>query len=258
MGLALALARGAREGGAAIWTHAEVTGLRYREGSVEGVETTAGPIATLVVVNAAGVWAAGLAARLGVELPLVPRRGQLIVTEPLPPLVGTIVSHAGHVPFREHGIATPEGFEGELQKKRYLKQVRSGGFQGRFYVGSTSEFVGFDRATTWDGVSQLARYAVECVPALARARLVRTWAGLRPRTRDGRFLVGPVPGVDGLYLATGHDSVGVLHAPMTGKLLAEWIRSGRRPELLAPHDPARLLAPAEPGAAAPVVPPATA
>jgi sarcosine oxidase subunit beta len=247
MGLALALARGARERGAVIWSHTEVTGLRHRDGMIEGVETTAGPVATLVVVNAAGVWAAGLAARLGVEIPLVPRRGQLVVTEPLSPLIGAIVSHAGHIPFREHGIPAPAEVEGELQKKRYLKQVRSGGFRGRFYVGSTSEFVGFDRATTWDGATQLARYAVESVPALARARLVRIWAGLRPRTRDGRFLIGPVPGIDGLYLATGHDSVGVLHAAMTGKLLAEWIQSGRRPELLAPHDPARLWpAPAEP------------
>jgi sarcosine oxidase subunit beta len=246
MGLALALAHGARERGATLWTGTEVTGVRHRQGALEGVDTTAERIATRVVVTAAGVWSAALAAPLGVELPLVPRRGQLVVTEPLPPLVGSIVSHAGHIPFREHGIPAPAEVEGELQKKRYLKQVRSGGFRGRFYVGSTSEFVGFDRATTWDGVSQLARYAVETVPALARARLVRTWAGLRPRTRDGRFLIGPVPGLDGVFLATGHDSVGVLHAPKTGQLLAEWIQSGRRPELLAPHDPARLWAAAEP------------
>ncbi len=124
--------------------------------------------------------------------------------------------------------------------QRYLKQARSGGFRGRFYVGSTSEFVGFDRANTWEGIAQLCRYAVRTVPALARARLVRAWAGLRPRSADGRFLIGEAPGVAGLYLATGHDSVGVLHAPMTGRLLAEWIQTGRRPPLLAPFDPARL------------------
>jgi len=120
-----------------------------------------------------------------------------------------------------------------------LKQTRSGGFQGRFYVGSTSEFVGFDRTSTRDGVTELCRYALETVPALARARLVRAWAGLRPRSRDGAFIIGPAPGLDGFWLATGHDSIGVLYSTMTGKLLAAFIVSGQRPELLAPFDPGR-------------------
>src|SRR5262249_36641993 len=144
-----------------------------------------------------------------------------------------------HVPFKEHGIDAPPEVEGETQKKRYLKQTSKGGFQGRGYVGSTSEVVGFDPASTWDGGSQLPRYAVDTLPAVARARFVRASAGLRPRSRDGKFIIGPAPGLEGLWLATGHDSVGVLYSTMTGKLLAEWILSGRRSALLAPFDPAR-------------------
>jgi glycine/D-amino acid oxidase-like deaminating enzyme len=154
-------------------------------------------------------------------------------------MIRFVLSHAGHVPFREHGVEPPVGFEGELTKKRYMKQAHSGGFRGRFYVGSTSEWAGFDRANTWDGITQLCRYAVEMVPALARARLVRSWAGLRPRSRDGKFIIGEAPGTKGLFLATGHDSVGVLYSAMTGKLLAERIVTGSQPPLLAPFDPAR-------------------
>jgi len=88
-------------------------------------------------------------------------------------------------------------------------------------------------------VSQLCRYAVDTVPALARARLVRAWAGLRPRSGDGRFIIGPAPGLEGFWLATGHDSIGILYSTMTGKLLASFILSGRRPDMLAPFDPAR-------------------
>jgi glycine/D-amino acid oxidase-like deaminating enzyme len=52
-------------------------------------------------------------------------------------------------------------------------------------------------------------------------------------------VIGEAPALPGFFLATGHDSIGVLHSTMTGKLLAEWIHTGRRPELLAPFDPAR-------------------
>jgi len=239
MALTLALARGAARRGVLVRSHTEVIALETAGGRVTGVRTPSERVHAPVVVSAAGVWSAELGRRAGVDIGVLPRKGQLVVSEPLPPLVQAVISHAGHVPFAEHGIDAPAEVEGEMQKKRYLKQTRSGGFRGRFYIGSTSEFVGFDRANTWEGVSELSRYAVETVPALARARLVRAWAGLRPRSRDGKFIIGPAPGLEGLWLATGHDSIGVLYSTMTGKLLAEWISSGRRPELLAPFDPAR-------------------
>jgi sarcosine oxidase subunit beta len=239
MALTLALARGAARRGALIRPHTEVIALETAGPRITGVRTPSETLRAPLVVSAAGVWSAELGRRAGVDIGVVPRKGQLVVSEPLPPLVRAVISHAGHVPFREHGIDAPPEVEGEMQKKRYLKQARSGGFRGRFYIGSTSEFVGFDRGNTWDGVSQLSRYAVDTVPALARARLLRAWAGLRPRSRDGKFIIGPAPGPEGLWLATGHDSIGVLYSTMTGKLLAEWISSGQQPDLLVPFDPAR-------------------
>lgn len=237
--LAVALARGAQANGADVRTHTEVVGVVVRDGRAAGVRTRHETIPAGAVVVAAGVWSPDVARLAGLDVTVVPRKGQLLVTEPLPPLVNTMLSHAGHVPFREHGIATPPEFAGELQKKRYLKQTKSGPLRGRVYVGSTSEFVGFDRRTTWDGIAELAAYAVDTVPALARARLVRTWAGLRPRSGDGQFVIGAAPGLPGLYLATGHDSVGVLYSTMTGKLLGELIHRGARSALLAPFDPGR-------------------
>lgn len=241
MGLALAFTRHARALGCAVRLRTEVTGLAHEGRRVTGVHTAAGVIGADRVVNAAGVWSPEVVRGLGLDVPVIPRKGQLLVSEPLPPVVRSVVSHAGIVDFRAHGIPTPEGVKDEMQKKRYLKQSAGGPFGGRVYVGSTSEFVGFDRSGTWQAVTDLARYAVETVPALRQARLVRGWAGLRPRSADGRFLIGPVPGVEGLYLATGHDSNGVLHSSMTGRLLARWFVSGERPELLAQFDPARLM-----------------
>lgn len=239
MALALAWVRAARAMGATIRTHTEVIGLEVRNGRAVGVRTRREILAAAAVVNAAGVWSPEIGRLAGVEVAVIPRKGQLIVTEPYPPQISSWLTHAGFIPFKEHGVDAPPEVKGELEKKRYMKQVRSGGFRGRFYIGSTSEFVGFDRTSTREAISQLCRYGVETVPALARARLLRSWAGLRPRSRDGKFVIGEAPGLPGLYLATGHDSVGVQNSGMTGKLLAEWIHTGRRPDLLAPFDPGR-------------------
>jgi glycine/D-amino acid oxidase-like deaminating enzyme len=242
--LARALATGAQRLGAEIRTQTEAKGLVTSGERVTGVKAEHETILAGVVVSATGVWSDEFGRLAGLRVPVVPRKGELIVTEPLPPLVHGILSHAGHIPFAEHGIETPPGVEGEMSKKRYLKQVRSGGFKGRFYVGSTTEFRGFDRTNTWAGITQLAAYAVEMVPALRHARLVRSWAGLRPRSRDGKFLIGGVPALRNFYVATGHDSIGVLYSQTTGQLLAEYIITGVRPRLLEPFDPARLLEPA--------------
>ena len=239
MGVSIAFTRGARALGADVRLRTEVLGLERAGDRVTGVRSSAGSITAGAVVDAAGVWSPEIARMAGVDVPVVPRKGQLLVSEPLPPLFHTVLNHAGLIPFKDHGI-TFAAIADELQKKRYMKQSSGGFFAGRVYVGSTSEFVGFDRGNTWPGVTELARYAVETVPALARARLVRAWAGLRPRTSDGKFLIGPAPGVEGFWLATGHDSNGVLHSSATGHLLAEWIATGIRPPLLAQFDPARL------------------
>ncbi|MBI2879565.1 MAG: FAD-binding oxidoreductase, partial [Candidatus Rokubacteria bacterium] len=73
------------------------------------------------------------------------------------------------------------------------------------------------------------------------ARLVRAGAGLRPRSAGGKFVIGPVPGLVGVWIATGHDANGVLHGSATGQMLAEWIATHERPPLLAQFDPARLV-----------------
>lgn len=227
MGLARALACGARALGTEFLLGAPVTDLVHRAGKVEGVRTPRETVSAPVVVNAAGVWSPEVTCLVGLEVPVIPRKGQLLVSEPAPPVLHTIVSHAGHVPFTEFGLDPPATLEGELHKKRYMRQSRSPGFRGRVYIGSTSEFVGFDRRNTPDGLHQLAEYAVATIPALKGVTLLRSWAGLRPRSRDGRFIIGEAPGLRGFYLATGHDSIGILHSGMTGKLLAELIVEGK-------------------------------
>jgi len=224
MRLAIALAHAARVRGAQVLTHTEVIGILTNGGRAAGVRTRTGTHRAPVVVNAAGIWSAELGRLAGVTVPVVPRKGELVVSEPLPRLLRCVISHAGHIPFADHGLEAPPEVEGELQKKRYLKQTGAGGFQGRFYVGSTSEFRGFDRSSTWEGVSQLCHYAIDTVPALARARLVRGWAGLCGATPDRRPLVGFHRELSNLFVACGDNGFGFMRAPALGECAAAMIQ----------------------------------
>jgi glycine oxidase len=97
---------------------------------------------------------------------------------------------------------------------------------GRIVAGSTSEEAGFERRVTREGLQTIVSAAVELVPELADAEIVETWSGLRPGTPDNLPILGPTS-IEGLLAATGHFRNGILLAPVTAKLIKDWIVSGR-------------------------------
>jgi glycine/D-amino acid oxidase-like deaminating enzyme len=146
------------------------------------------------VVLAAGAWSKPLAATCGVNLPVDPARGQMLATVPLPPLTRRVI----------------RGPEVGLRQNR----------AGEVVIGSTVEV---DRET----IQGLYEKAVGMVPKLGGAAIGRTWAGLRPMTPDLLPIVGPAPGIRGLWLATGHSRTGMSYGPGTGLAMAELIIYGR-------------------------------
>jgi glycine oxidase len=97
---------------------------------------------------------------------------------------------------------------------------------GRILVGATVEHVGFDKNVTAGGLEKLLRAAIELAPSLANARVVETWAGLRPDSPDHLPILGPAD-LDGLLVATGHFREGILLTPITARLMREWITERR-------------------------------
>src|SRR6516162_667530 len=97
---------------------------------------------------------------------------------------------------------------------------------GQILAGSTVERTGFDRDVTIAGIRKILNAAVEVVPTLEKARIEETWAGLRPRSPDHLPIIGPTD-IEGLLIATGHFRSGILLAPITAKLIREWITSQR-------------------------------
>src|SRR2546426_593090 len=106
-------------------------------------------------------------------------------------------------------------------------------------LGSTMEHAGFDCRVTNEGLAQIFRCAVRLLPAVARLPVLRTWAGLRPVTPDGRPIVGPDPDVRGLFYATGHGRNGVLLAALTGDTIGDLLSKGSTDLDLTPFRPNR-------------------
>lgn len=97
---------------------------------------------------------------------------------------------------------------------------------GRILAGATIEYVGFDKHVTAGGLERLLAGAIELAPGLASARVQETWAGLRPDSPDHLPILGPGE-LQGLLIATGHFRSGILLAPITGRLVREWITESR-------------------------------
>ena len=97
---------------------------------------------------------------------------------------------------------------------------------GRILAGATIEYAGFDKRTTAGGIEKILSAAIDLVPGLANARIEETWAGLRPDSPDHLPILGPTD-IDGLLIATGHFRSGILLAPVTARLIREWIMEQR-------------------------------
>ena len=107
---------------------------------------------------------------------------------------------------------------------------------GRLILGATVEEMGFDTTMTAGGVWDLLRHAWETLPGIYDLPLVESWAGLRPASRDDAPILGPT-GISGLSMATGHHRNGILLAPVTARLMSEFLLSGTVMESMKPFLP---------------------
>nr|WP_309056496.1 FAD-binding oxidoreductase [Streptomyces sp.] len=222
---ALAAARLLRAGGGRITLRlgTEVTRvLTGPDGAVRGVRTTAGDLHAPHVVNAAGTWGGELARLAGVHLPVLPRRGFVLVTEPLPRLVRHKVYAADYV-------ADVGSDSAALQTSAVVEGTPA----GPVLIGASRERVGFDRTLSTEALRRLAAGATALFPVLAGARALRTYAGFRPYLPDHLPAIGPDPRVPGLLHACGHEGAGIGLAPATGLLVTACLTGARPP--LDPH-----------------------
>jgi glycine/D-amino acid oxidase-like deaminating enzyme len=198
---------------------------------VRGAVLSSGTIATPAIVNAAGVWAPAVARLAGSDLPVAPRRGAILVTEPLAPLIRHKVYAADYV------AAVSSAAEGLL-----VSPVIEGTPSGTILVGSSRERVGFDADVPVALLRALAAAAVALFPALAGVRALRAYHGFRPYCPDHLPVIGPDAAVPGLWHATGHEGAGIGLAPATAALVVAGLTATTPPIDPRPFDPGRFAA----------------
>jgi len=225
----LAAAHLARASGARLETGRTVTRvLRGADGAVRGVRTDRGDLLAPAVVNAAGTWGGEVAALAGVPLPVLPRRGFVLVTEPLPRRIRHKVYAADYVADvadDSAALATSPVVEGTAA--------------GPVLIGASRERVGFDRSFSLPVVRALAAGATRLFPFLDDVRVMRTYLGFRPYLPDHLPALGPDPRVPGLFHACGHEGAGIGLATGSGQLIAQALTGGTPALDLTPFRPDR-------------------
>lgn len=226
---ALAAAHLLRASGARLYTGRTVTDvLRRPDGTVLGVRTDRGDIHAPSLVNAAGTWGADIAALAGTTLPVLPRRGFVLVTEPLPRRIRHKVYAADYV-------ADVASDSAALQ----TSPVVEGTAAGPVLIGASRERVGFDRSFSLPALRSLAAGATRLFPFLAEVWALRAYTGFRPYMPDHLPAIGPDPRVPGLHHACGHEGAGIGLSTGTGHLIAQ-VLTAKTPDLdLAPFRPDR-------------------
>ena len=196
-----AFAGAARRLGVTFLLRTQATGIRVRGGRIEGVETDKGFIETHTVVNAAGGYSAEIGKMAGVDVPVVPERHHILVTEPVEPMLDPMVM--------------------SFSLNIYCQQTPHGSFiMGR---GDDGEPHDGRITSTWSFLEEMAKTCVGLMPPLGKLSVLRQWAGLYENSPDRQPIYGAADGLPGFYLACGFSGHGFMFAPVTGLILSELI-----------------------------------
>ena len=205
-GVVQGYAAAARRAGAQLFTGVTALGIRVESGRVTAVETSDGVIATRHVVDAAGPWAGQVAALAGVDLPIVPVRRQIAVTTPLPQ------------------VPPDFPFVIDFSRSLYFHREGRGILTGQ---SNPDETPGFDQSVDHAWTERHLDAAMMRFPLLARAGLLREWAGLYEVTPDAHPVIDTLADPAGFTIVAGFSGHGFMHGPIAGLLVAEMILDGQ-------------------------------
>jgi len=207
--------------------HQEVLKIERKSENLT-VRTSTLEIQSDFVVNAAGTWAGEIARLAGSELPIMPRRGFILVTAPLPKYVNHKVYDSDYV----DNVASSDA---DLQTSTVIEGTQS----GTILIGASRERVGFDKSISVSVIQRLARQATSLFPILAGAQLLRVYNGFRPYSPDHLPVIGADSLIPGLFHCAGHEGAGIGLSAGSGKVIAQLIKNETPIVNPEPFSPAR-------------------
>ncbi|MGD9286523.1 MAG: FAD-binding oxidoreductase, partial [Desulfobacterales bacterium] len=179
----------------------EVQDIQVSNGRIDRILTNKGDYHADWAVVAGGAYSPEILSTLNIQIPIVPARGQVILTEACDRMTDHVIMFLNHL---------------------YVRQTAS----GNFYLGSHTEFVGFENRITLEKITTFTKAFVQAVPILGRLRALRFFAGFRPICEDNLPVIGPVPECPRLIVASGHGRAGMRLSAGTGKAVSELILDG--------------------------------
>ena len=200
-----------KRGGAFI-SQARVTRIIVENGSVAGIETTQGIFRAPIIVNATGTWAGELAKMAGSDLPIAPRKGFILVTEPTD-------KYVFHKVYDSDYVTNVASSDADLQTSTVVEGTRS----GTILIGASRERIGFDGSMNYEILRRLAAQATSLFPVLRDVQLLRAYRGFRPYAPDHLPVIGEDAKVRGLWHSAGHEGAGIGLAPGSAALITDAI-----------------------------------
>jgi D-hydroxyproline dehydrogenase subunit beta len=200
-----------KRGGAFI-SQARVTRIIVENGSVAGIETTQGIFRAPIIVNATGTWAGELAKMAGSDLPIAPRKGFILVTEPT-------AKYVFHKVYDSDYVTNVASSDADLQTSTVVEGTRS----GTILIGASRERIGFDGSMNYEILRRLAAQATSLFPVLRDVQLLRAYRGFRPYAPDHLPVIGEDAKVRGLWHSAGHEGAGIGLAPGSAALITDAI-----------------------------------
>lgn len=198
--------------GGAFISQAKVTRILVNKGAVTGIETTQGNFSAPIIVNATGTWAGELAQMAGSHLPIAPRKGFILVTEPTK-------KYVFHKVYDSDYVANVASSDADLQTSTVVEGTRA----GTILIGASRERVGFDGSMNYEILRRLAAQATSLFPILRDVQLLRAYRGFRPYAPDHLPVIGEDATVKGLWHSAGHEGAGIGLAPGSAALITDAI-----------------------------------
>lgn len=223
MALVFGLSLEAKKNGAEIFDYTYVKDIRVgKNGAIEAVETDQEVLITKYVVNCAGIWAPEIGNMVGIDIPIKPRQGQLLVAEKTFPVGKRKIVEFGYMMAK---------FGDENYKRNVSPEIEDLGIafvfeptlSDNFLIGSSRAFVGFDTRVSIEVMQGLAKRAIRFFPVMKDIHVIRAYAGLRPYVDDHMPIISKVDEISGFYIAAGHEGDGIGLSPLTGKLISQMI-----------------------------------
>lgn len=223
----------AEKQGAKIHIHTEVKNMKRDASGKFIIETNNGTYSANKVVNAGGVWAPRIGEMLELDIPIFPRKGQLIVASRQQPVGLRKVMEFGYLISKFGGQRTVD----PMTEKYGVALVFEPTESQNFLIGSSRQFDGYNTKVDHDVIKYIAKRAVRFYPKIADMTVIRTYAGLRPWTEDHLPIISRVDHIPGYYIAAGHEGDGISLAAVTGKLIEEMLADK---ETCIPIEPLRI------------------